>query len=129
MIMRNMSFMLTAEQIRNRTKTVTRRLGWRTLKPGDRIAACKKCMGLKKGEKIEKLADLRVVSVRQERLERMLDDGLYGIIECANEGFPDMTVDDFVDFFCRSHKGVYPETPITRIEFEYCEPEALGAVA
>jgi hypothetical protein len=122
--MRNMSFMLTTEQIRSRTKVVTRRLGWLHLKPGDRIAACRKCMGLKKGEKIERIAELRVVSVRQERLERMLDDGLYGMTECVNEGFPDMTVDDFVDFFCRSHKGVYPETPITRIEFEYCEPEA-----
>jgi len=26
---RNMSFMLTTEQIKNRTKTVTRRLGWK----------------------------------------------------------------------------------------------------
>ena len=124
--MRNMSFMLTTEQIMNRSKTVTRRLGWRHLKPGDTIAACRKCMGLKKGEKIERIAELRVVSVQQECLDRMLDDGLYGMIECAKEGFPGMTVDDFVDFFCRSHKGVYPETPVTRIEFEYCAPE-LGA--
>lgn len=121
--MRNMSFMLTTEQIRNRTKTVTRRIGWLHLKPGDRIAACRKCMGLKKGEKIERIAELRVVSVRQERLERMLDDGLYGMTECVNEGFPDIDRRRLRRLLLPKHKGVYPETPITRIEFEYCEPE------
>ena len=43
--------MLTKEQILARTKTVTRRLGWWFLKPGDVVWACEKCMGLKKGEK------------------------------------------------------------------------------
>lgn len=57
--MRNMSFMLTPDQILNQTKTVTRRLGWATLKPGTLVRAVRKCQGLKKGEKIEALAVLR----------------------------------------------------------------------
>ena len=50
---RNMSFSLTTDQVRNRTKTVTRRLGWwknkhgkRLLQVGDIVNACVKCMGL-----------------------------------------------------------------------------------
>ena len=35
--MRHMSFALTTKQIKSRTKTVTRRLGWTFLKPGDLI--------------------------------------------------------------------------------------------
>jgi hypothetical protein len=30
-----MSFMLTIDQVKNKTKTVTRRTGWTFLKPGD----------------------------------------------------------------------------------------------
>ena len=43
---RNMSFMLTTEQVRNKTKTVTRRLGWWFLKPGEIVNAVEKGMGL-----------------------------------------------------------------------------------
>ena len=32
--MRSMSFMLTTQQIRDRTKSVTRRTGWADLQPG-----------------------------------------------------------------------------------------------
>ena len=56
--MRNMSFYHTTEQIRNRSKTVTRRLGWAFLKPGDRVRAIVKGRGLKKGQKVEPLAGL-----------------------------------------------------------------------
>jgi len=117
--------MLTTEQIRNRTKTVTRRLGWKTLKPGDLLQGCVKCMGLKKGEKPEKLAVIRVVNVRREMLHDMLaihNDhdpiGAYGNIECRKEGFPHMCPVNFVEFFC-DHMGVQPSQVVTRIEFEY----------
>ena len=50
---RNMSFMITTEQIKNRTKTVTRRLGWNFLKPGEVVNACEKCRGLKAGQKVQ----------------------------------------------------------------------------
>ena len=56
---RNMSFALTTEQFLNRTKTVTRRKGWRFLKPGDVVMGCKKCMGLKPGEQLERLGLIR----------------------------------------------------------------------
>jgi hypothetical protein len=46
--MRSMSFALTTDQVRARTKTVTRRLGWTFLKAGDRIRAVVRCHG--KGE-------------------------------------------------------------------------------
>ena len=44
------SFSLTTPQFRDGTKDVTRRLGWTFLKPGDRLCAVVKAMGLKKGE-------------------------------------------------------------------------------
>lgn len=116
--MRNMSFMLTTEQMENRTKTVTRRLGWRNLKPGQHIAACRKCMGLKKGETIERIAVLWVRSVTREPLCHILDQG---IEECAREGFPHMKPERFVDFFCASHKGCKPDSLVTRIAFDYVD--------
>lgn len=69
--MRNMSFALTAEQIRNRTKTVTRRLRWFRLKPGALLQPVLKSQGLKKGEHVEKICGhIRVVGVRREPLWR-----------------------------------------------------------
>ncbi len=121
--MRNISFMLTQDQIRCRTKTVTRRMGWRHLKPGDLLSGVEKGMGLKKGETIKRLATIRVVSVRFESLHQMVSDTHYGAIECAKEGFGDhpelCRPDQFIKFFCASHKDCTPETEVTRIEFEY----------
>lgn len=57
--MRNMSFMLTTAQIRDRSKTVTRRLGWWNLRVGDVVMACEKCQGLGKGGKIITLTPSR----------------------------------------------------------------------
>lgn len=110
--MRNISFQMTTDQILGRTKTVTRRLGWLTLKPGDMLRACEKCMGLKPGEKVRQLAVIRITSVRRERLEEITAE------DCALEGFPDMMPEEFVAMFCR-HMKVTPDTPVTRIEFEY----------
>jgi hypothetical protein len=123
--MRNMSFMLTTRQVRARSKDVTRRNGWRTLQPGQLLCAVEKCMGLKAGEKINRLTTIPVLEVRFEQLRRMTDDPAYGRRECAREGFgDDATLHEplaFVDFFCRSHRGCMPDTEITRIEFEYVE--------
>lgn len=111
--MRQMSFALTTPQILDRSKTVTRRLGWTFLKPGDRVQAIEKGQGLKKGEHVRKLAVLRICSVRQEPLNRIYAD------DVLREGFPAMHWSDFVRMFCRSHKGCTPSTVVTRIEFEY----------
>lgn len=118
--MRNMSFALTTEQIIHGTKTVTRRLGWLNLKPGDMIQPVNKCMGLRKGEKpIPLRGPLRVVSVRREPLIQMWLDPEYGAAECLREGFPQFGPRDFIDMFCATHKGCTPNTEVTRIEFAY----------
>lgn len=115
---RNMSFSITTAQIRNRTKTVTRRIGWRTLHVGVPVNAVKKAMGLKKGEKVERLAVIVPVSKRRERLNRMLWDKAYGAREVVLEGFPEMTPAEFVEMFCRANH-CKPSVIITRIEFRY----------
>jgi hypothetical protein len=108
---RNISFALTEPQFLDGTKDVTRRLGWLKLKPGDRLRAVRKAMGLKKGEKAHVLGEIEVVSVRREALSWITGE------DVVREGFPDMTPIEFVAFFCASHRGCTPATIITRIEF------------
>ncbi|WP_425952966.1 hypothetical protein [Ralstonia pseudosolanacearum] len=123
--MRNISFMLTQQQIRDRSKTVTRRVGWGRLKEGDLLRGVEKGMGLKAGEKVKPLATIRVVSVRPEPLSLMTQDPEYGLKECAKEGFGDHPTlrwpSEFIHFFCGSHRGCTPDTVVTRIEFEYVD--------
>ena len=116
--MRNMSFALTTEQIRNRTKTVTRRLGWLTLQPGDLVRAVVKSQGLKKGEKVEELALIRIRKVNREPLDRMLLFPSYGSKESVKEGFPGGDPWWFVAFFAKTHRCGQGDD-VTRIEFEY----------
>ena len=126
--MRNISFMLTPEQILAGTKTVTRRCGWEFVKVGDHLQGVRKCQGLKAGEKIERLRVIRVTDVRREELGLMMWDVDYGCEEVISEGFPDMALSGFVNFFCESHKGCTPQTVVTRIEFCYPdEAEMLAA--
>lgn len=112
---RNMAVSLTLEQVRNRTKTVTRRTGtsWLKLKPGDRLVLCEKVMGLRKGEKVKPVVTVEVTSVRRERLDAITAE------DVAAEGFPQMTTEQFISFFTRSHPGCGPQTPVTRIEWAY----------
>lgn len=143
--MQNISFALTTQQVRETfqngythvLKDVTRRMGWLRLKAGDRLRACVKCMGLKKGEKPEVLGIIEVVNVRRERLGCMVDDLHldYGFLECKREGFefhPRMKYPTaFVEFFCASHKDQFGKpctmnTVVTRIEFRYICPVCNG---
>ncbi len=112
---RNMSFSHTTPQFITQTKTVTRRLGWDFLKVGDILNGCEKCQGRKKGEKIKKLGQIRVVSTRWEPLN------LITPTDCIMEGFAEKTPAEFVEFFCHAnrHKKCRPETLVNRIEFEY----------
>jgi len=110
---------MTTEQIRNRTKTVTRRKGWRQLQCGTILNACRKCMGLRPGETIEKLATIRVVDVQREPLDLMMSPG-YGDGECRMEGFPKMKGPEFVEMFVK-HMGGTSDQEVTRIEFEYVD--------
>ncbi|ADG70097.1 hypothetical protein Plim_4290 (plasmid) [Planctopirus limnophila DSM 3776] len=115
--MRNMSFMLTTQQILDRSKTVTRRLGWKFLKPGELLQACEKCQGLKPGEQLRKLAVIEVVSIRTEPLNAIRDD------DVAREGFPDQHWHQFVDMFCEA-MACRPTDPVQRIEFKYVDEVA-----
>lgn len=116
--MRNISFALTTDQIRAGTKTVTRRMGWLHLKPGDLLSPVVKGMGLKPGEKIERIRPpIRVKQVTRELLSHMHLP--CNELECYLEGFPEMTPAQFIEMFCKSHKGCTPNTMVTRIEFEY----------
>lgn len=109
---RLISFAMTTEQVRLRTKTVTRRLGWLDLKPGTILQAVEKAQGLKKGEKVKRLCLIRVKSVRRERLCKITR------ADVTREGFPGMLKHKFVEFFCEGH-GCEPGDTVTRIEFEY----------
>lgn len=108
----NMSFMLTTEQVRKGTKDITRRLGWWKIKPGQILNACVKCQGLKKGEKVEVIRQIKVVSARPEPLINITCDDL------RREGFPDWTCAEFINMFCK-HNKCTPETPVNRVEFVY----------
>lgn len=127
--MRNISFSLTESQFLDDSKTVTRRLGWRFLKPGDHLMACRKCMGLKPGESIVRLGEIEVVSVRFEPLNRMSrvsefakrEIG-YGKTEAIAEGFPHLSGDQFVAMFCKHMNVRRPDTEITRIQFRRVKP-------
>lgn len=120
-----MSFALTTTQIEQQEKDVTRRLGWEFLKVGELLRPVKKCMGLRPGEKIQQVGHsiIRVVDVRREALEAMTEDLSYGFEEVRREGFANHPTlrwpNEWVEFFCSSHKGCQSETIITRIEFEY----------
>ena len=119
---RNMAVSLTLEQVRNRTKTVTRRTGtsWLRLKPGDRLTLCEKVMGLRKGEKVKPVVTVEVTGVRRERLDLITPE------EVIAEGFPKKSPAWFVNFFCNSHKDCGPASEVTRIEWRYlsCQEQA-----
>jgi hypothetical protein len=112
--------MLTTNQIIERTKTVTRRLGWENLKPGDRLHACEKCMGLRRGEKVKRLAVIEVVRNTPERLCRMALEKDYGDKEASLEGFPELSGLQFVAMFCESMKCNSTDF-VNRIEFKYVD--------
>lgn len=118
---RNISFALTTPQFLDGSKTVTRRNGWANLKSGDVLCAVEKSQGLGKGGKVKRLGNIIVKSVRREQLRAMTDDLDYGLEETTREGFPkghpNHWPSEFVKFFCGSHKGVQPDSVVTRIEF------------
>ncbi len=119
--MRNMSFSMTTEAVRNRTKTVTRRVGWSNLQPGTLLCAVEKGMGLKKGEKVKRLATIRVVSVRQEDIWEVTN---YPQEEMVREGLPDLTPGDFWLMFVRANgwgRSCILRHHVNRIEFEYVD--------
>ena len=118
-----MSFALTEPQLMDGSKTVTRRTGWQNLKPGTRLLAVRKAMGLKAGEKVHALCEIEVISVRRIMLADIDKN------DCAAEGFPHYSPDDFTAMFIK-HMGI-KTTPdkafVTRIEFRKVPGTALAA--
>ena len=117
--MRLMSVSLTEQPVRDRTKTVTRRLGWRFLKVGDHITLCRKVMGRKPGEPLVRICDVEIVDIRRERLDAITQ------ADVVLEGFPSWSTHDFVIMFMRSMKCDY-QTVVTRIEWRYMEVLMAG---
>lgn len=109
-----MSFSMTKPQFRDRTKTVTRRLGWENLEPGEHFLGIEQGQGMKKGERQIVMGECVAVDVRRERVDVVTMD------DVIKEGFPLMTADGFVAFFCKGHRCA-PSKIITRIEFQYVE--------
>jgi hypothetical protein len=113
---RLMAVALTTGQVRDHSKTVTRRLGWRFLKPGDQLTLCAKVRGRKPGEPLERIVTVTVTSVHREPLNAIT------VADVTAEGFPRTTATGFVSFFCDTHKGCQPGTEVTRIEWAYPGP-------
>lgn len=114
---RLMSVALTETAVRERRKTVTRRLGWRFLKPGDHLTLCRKVMGRKPGDPLVRIVDVEVIDVRRERLDAIT------AADVRREGF-NWPPEDFVAFFCQ-HMRCHPTTDVTRIEWRYIEPSEI----
>jgi hypothetical protein len=118
---RLMSVALTVSQVKDGSKTVTRRKGWLRngtpmLKQGDLLTLCAKVQGRKPGEPLDRIVTVAIVGVRRERLDAVTPE------DVTAEGFPGWTVEQFIKFFCETHKGCEPSTVITRIEWAYPGP-------
>jgi hypothetical protein len=112
---RLMAVSLTEPQVRDRTKTVTRRVGWRMLRAGDQLTLCRKVMGRRPGEPLKRIVNVEVVSVHREPLDAITAS------DVAAEGFPHMSPAEFVNFFCGTHRGCEPGTEVARIEWRYLD--------
>ena len=135
---RLMSVTLTVPAVEARIKTVSRRANWwedkhgrRLLHPGDHLDLCKKVMGRKPGEPLERLAHVKVTDVRRERLSLITDADVY------REGFTSYSLTGYLNgtpqqvapgalatAFCRfyvDHMGGSIHQTVTRIEWEYAE--------
>lgn len=115
---RNMSFAMTTEQVRAQSKDVTRRFGWWFLKPGDKVWAVEKSMGIPAGEKIKRIRMIEIVSTRAEPLNAITT------LDCTREGFPSFTPKEFIDMLV-DHYRINPTELCNRIEFRYIA-EGMG---
>ena len=113
-----MSCALTTPQVELRIKTVTRRIGWGFLKAGDMIQLVEKCQGLKKGQKVRKLAVVKIVSTGWEPLDAITQE------ECDKEGFSEMSPSQFIKMFM-AHNRCERGTPVNRIEWTYTGEDAI----
>jgi hypothetical protein len=111
-----MSFPDTALEVRERLQTVTRRPGWRFLKPDDLIQAVEF-----ESNSPRVLGVLRVRNVRVEPLSRLVTDATYAEDELPREGRPCWSRDHFIATFLRRHRLKNTSVDVTRIEFDYVD--------
>lgn len=94
---RLLSVALTEQQVRDQTKTETRRLGWRHAHAGMQLSLVRKAMGRKRRDgtvqPLVRLNEVVVTEVRREPLHAITEAGV------AAEGFPHWTPEQFIDFF------------------------------
>lgn len=107
-----MSVAYTEDAVRARRKTVTRRVGWLFAKPGQTVTLCRKVMGRKPGEPLERIAEVEIVDVRREPLWPITPQ------DVVREGFDHASPARFVQMFM-DHMGGEPEQIVTRIEWRY----------
>jgi hypothetical protein len=119
-VSRLMSVALTEQAVVERRKTVTRRLGWTFLKPGDRLTLCRKVMGRKPGEPLVRLAEVEVVDVRRERLWEMCTAD---VAREAVPGIETISAVRWAEWFA-AKMGCGVGTEVTRIEWRYLDGEA-----
>lgn len=124
---RMMPFSATEAAFRAMEKDITRRLGWADLEVGEEVWGVKQCMGLKKGEHVEKIHLIRIKEVGFEPLEFI---HMRGPDEVRREGFPQLArlgagIEEFIQMFIQMHrvKGVKRGTPVNRIVFKYLDEE------
>lgn len=108
--MKRWAFSKTISQMRDRSKTVTRRRHRNLTEPGTRILAIEKGMGLPKGAKHVPIGVIEVVSSRWERLGDITPEDI------EREGFPGMSREDFFRLFDGD-----PHEPVVRVEFRHVE--------
>lgn len=130
---RLISVAFTEQAVRDRIKTVTRRKGWwedkhgrRLLYPGDRLTLCKKVMGRKPGEPLDRIAEVEVVAVHREPLGMILPSWgrwTYGEQEMVREGFPGLDPAEFVRRYFTEAQGLGEHDTVTRIEWRYLDQE------
>jgi hypothetical protein len=115
--MRMISFALTPEQCRARTKTETRRTGWGFARERDKLLGVSKVMGFRKGESITDVAELFGVI----EIERLYREPLNSITQesVTAEGFPDLTPEQFVERFLAHARNMLPRDLITVVRFRW----------
>lgn len=116
--MRLMSFAATIPQILDGSKTVTRRLGWLDVVPGERFLAVERSRGVRREDRRE-LGVKEVVHASRVPLWPITRD------EVAREGFPGMEPHEFTRLFRRLNGlPVGWNEDVTRIEFRPVEDAA-----
>jgi hypothetical protein len=127
--MRRISFNLTTSQIEDRSKDVTRRIGWLNAKVGERLQAVDRL----RSKDWKLLAVIEIVSVRREPLNWITEADLLREGFATNHFFgaygddyptSGYGVAGFVNMFCAQMKCA-PADLVTRIEFRYVEDSEL----